>query len=226
MLLIQTVLVSIFARRIRSTDFSEHRNTTKPLTLCCSNISIIRSSRSLSQLLLQRNTVYPAAKAASSRPRATSGKTGLVMSGTIKPMVVVLRMTSPRATAFGLYPICLAILMMRSRVSSLTYGWPLSARDTVAYDTPHFSAISLIVGFIAPYPLTSPYLNRGRSRPNNPSLNTLTLSHHDARRNRRTITAPQSVVTSPRCLAAQVVSSYRSKRRSSPDAPGTRLCEG
>jgi L-alanine-DL-glutamate epimerase-like enolase superfamily enzyme len=54
--------------------------------------------------------------------------------------VLLERLRSARAALLGRYPTRPAAAMMRSRVTGLTLGWPLRAREAVDTDTPHSRA--------------------------------------------------------------------------------------
>src|SRR5699024_9986850 len=86
--------------------------------------------------------------AISSIPLANSAKKILDISGIMAPTVVVFLLANPRATAFGRYPNCSIVFNTFLRVAGLTFGFPLTTRETVAIDTFASLATSYIVIFI------------------------------------------------------------------------------
>src|SRR5699024_10008060 len=70
------------------------------------------------------------------------------------PTVVVFLLANPRATAFGRYPNCSIVFNTYLRVAGLTFGFPLTTRETVAFDTFASLARSYIVIFITFPPST------------------------------------------------------------------------
>ncbi len=81
------------AREIGAMMIPSTRRPARSATYC--------RSLAFCQLELHSSTPYPASRAASSTPPATSGKKGFLMSGTMRPMVIVRRVTRPRAIALG-----------------------------------------------------------------------------------------------------------------------------
>src|SRR5699024_5897912 len=85
----------------------------------------------------------------SSIPRANSEKKMLEISGIIVPTVVDFLLDSPRATALGRQPTRTTVRRTSLRVVGLTFGFPLTTRETVAIDTLASRATSYIVTFIS-----------------------------------------------------------------------------
>ena len=105
-------------------------------------------SRSASLSVLTIQALYPTGLSTCSTPRTIGGNSGLVRSGTIRPIVADRAVFRLRAIGFGRYPSALATFMTRLAVSSLTRfrvsGF--SARDAVAGWTPACRATSRSVG--------------------------------------------------------------------------------
>jgi len=78
-------------------------------------------------------------------PSTISTQLNTVRSSVIIPMVLELRCLRFFAIIFGTYPISFAVLRMRSFVSSPTLPLPFRILETVAIETPHSFATSLIV---------------------------------------------------------------------------------
>src|SRR5665648_784378 len=69
---------------------------------------------------------------------------GFRILGITKPIVAVLLKFKPLANQFGMYSVSAIILSIFAFVSFSTFSWWFSTRDTVATDTPAFSAICCI----------------------------------------------------------------------------------
>ena len=94
---------------------------------------------------LDTSRCRPRARAFRSTPRISSEKYSPYRSGNKAPTVWVRRVIRLRAAEEGVKRSCSAAAFTRWRVSGVTFSAPLSARDTVATDTPAARATSLIV---------------------------------------------------------------------------------
>src|SRR5699024_3662966 len=85
----------------------------------------------------------------SSIPRANSQKKMLEISGIIVPTVVVCLLAITSASALGRSPRRSIVRRTFLRVVGLTFGFPLTTRETVVIDTLASRATSYIVTFIS-----------------------------------------------------------------------------
>ncbi len=107
-------------------------------------VSMTAISRSGSLCEAVTNMLSPASPATSSTPAITSVKNGSSSEVTTSPMVPLRCAFRLRATALGMYPISRASRWIRALVAALTSGLSFSARETVEWETPAASAMSLI----------------------------------------------------------------------------------
>src|SRR5439155_309920 len=116
-----------------------------PSTACCMSSAKPSASPSTLPWLSMRHTSSPRLRAVFSTAWASSGKNGLVRSGSTRPIARVRPVRIAWAARFGRYASCLATRSTFCRLTRPTLGRSLRTLETVATDTPTAAAMSFTV---------------------------------------------------------------------------------